>query len=130
MASLNAVIRRRATSAVRIVAEQARVRAAFVFGSHVEGKPDKYSDIDLAVFVEGAEKWDIFRRVEVAGGVRDKVGNDLELHFFAAADLKAAEPASFARYVIRHGVRIKETPAYGTKERAARPGKRQPAAGR
>jgi len=92
--------------ALDVLKGHAGVVGAFVFGSHVEGQPDEYSDIDLAVFVEGAEEWDIWRRAETAVLVQREVGHHIELHFFPATALEHSEPASFATYVKKHGVRV------------------------
>jgi predicted nucleotidyltransferase len=56
-----------------------QVRAGYVFGSHVDGTPDAYSDIDLAVFVEGLEAWDIFQRADMTALVQGEVGDNIEL---------------------------------------------------
>ncbi len=109
MAVINSVIQRRAAQAVRVLAPHVKICAAYVFGSHVDGTPDAYSDIDLAVFVEDMEAWDIFRRADVTAHVQGKVGDDLELHYFAAQALVSPDPASFAAHVLSHGLPIKDT---------------------
>ncbi len=106
MAVIDDLILRRARAALEVIARQARVRAAFLFGSHVEGRADEFSDIDIAAFVEGAEQWDLTRHVEAAVEARKQVGYDIELHFFAAELLDEAPKASFAAYVQSHGVPI------------------------
>jgi HEPN domain-containing protein len=50
MALVNSVIEQRATQALRVLASHMKVRAGFLFGSHVDGMPDAYSDIDLHYF--------------------------------------------------------------------------------
>ena len=92
--------------ALRALTAHARIAGAFVFGSRVEGVADVYSDIDLAVFVEGAEQWDMSRRARTAARVQEEAGDDIELHFFPATALEHSEPASFATYVKEHGVRV------------------------
>ncbi|RLC46068.1 MAG: hypothetical protein DRH70_06275 [Candidatus Coatesbacteria bacterium] len=106
MAVIDDVILRRARAALSVIARQARVRAAFLFGSHVEGRADEFSDIDIAAFVEGAEQWNLTRRVRAAIEAQREIGDDIELHFFAAELLDNAPRASFAAYVQSHGVRI------------------------
>jgi hypothetical protein len=85
------------------------VRAGFLFGSHVDSMPDAYSDVDLAVFVESLESWDIFERADMTALVQREVGDDMELHYFPAHTLESCDPASFAAYVLRHGVPIDRT---------------------
>jgi predicted nucleotidyltransferase len=95
-----------AEKAAGILKRHAEVVGAFVFGSHVEGAPHEYSDIDLAVFVEGAEDWDFRRRAQVAVSVEREAGNNLELHIFSGTAFRKSEPASFATYVKKHGVKL------------------------
>jgi len=87
-----------------------KVRAAFLFGSHVDGRPDVYSDIDLAVFAEDIEAWNIFERADMTALVQREVGDDIELHYFPVHALESCDPASFAAYVLRRGVQIDGTP--------------------
>jgi predicted nucleotidyltransferase len=82
------------------------VAAAVLFGSQVEGSASEDSDIDLAVFIEGAERWDLRQRVRLSCRVQREAGDRVELHIFPAAALKHCEPASFAAYVLRHGVKV------------------------
>ena len=106
MAVLDAVIERRAREAVRVLSRQADIRAAYVFGSRVSGGAHPLSDIDIAAFVEGLEQWDLRRRARAAARVQKEAGDDVEVHFFRAEDLTDPPAASFAGYVLRHGVRI------------------------
>ena len=106
MAVIDDLILRRARAALSVIARRARVRAAFLFGSHVEGQADEFSDIDIAAFVEGAEQWDLTKRVRACVEAQREVGDDIELHFFAAELLENAHKASFAAYVQSHGVPI------------------------
>ena len=109
MALSNPVIEQRAVQALRVLALHMKVCAGYVFGSHVNGTPDAYSDVDLAVFVEGLEAWDIFQRSDLTALVQGEVGDDIELHYFPAQALESSEPASFAAYVLHHGVPVEGT---------------------
>ena len=109
MARIDPVIEQRAAQALRALAPHVKVRAAYVFGSHVDGTPDTYSDIDLAVFVEDVEAWNIFRRADITALVQREVGDDIELHYFPAQALEYADPASFTAHVLCHGLPIKGT---------------------
>jgi len=97
----------RARNAVKTLAECETVIGAYLFGSYVDGRADKWSDIDIGVFVEGAENWDLEKDVDASSKVQIKEGDDIELHFFPANQLKDAEPASFAKYIMKHGRPIK-----------------------
>lgn len=106
MAYISPVIKERAMHALQALAPHVKVCAAYVFGSHLDGTPDPYSDIDLAVFVEGIEGWDIFRRADMTALVQREAGDDIELHYFPVQALESVDPASFAAYVLRHGLQI------------------------
>jgi len=58
------------------------------------------------VFVDGTEDWDLFRFASVDVAVHDEAGLDVEVHYFRASAWPNPRPASFAAYVIRHGVPI------------------------
>jgi predicted nucleotidyltransferase len=109
MALSNPVIEQRMVQALQVVSRHMTVCAGYVFGSHVDGTPDAYSDIDLAVFVEGLEAWDIFQRADLTALVQGEVGDDFELHYFSAQALESPDPASFAAYVLHHGLLIERT---------------------
>jgi predicted nucleotidyltransferase len=109
MALVNPVIEQRATRALQVLARHMQVRAGYIFGSHVDGSPDASSDIDLAVFAEGIETWDIFERADMTALVQREVGDDIELHYFSAHALESCDPASFAAYVLRRGVQVDGT---------------------
>lgn len=104
MAVVNDLIQQRARRAVEVVAQQASVRAAYIFGSLAEGTADEFSDIDIAAFVEGAGQWDIQRRTRAAIEAQKQVGDDIEMHFFPASSYENPPRASFAQYILSHGV--------------------------
>ena len=103
MAVTDAVIEERARLAVRSLSRTAKVTMAYLFGSHIEGTADRYSDIDLGVFIEGLESWDLLKMARTSAQVQKEVGDDVEFHYFPARALSNPEPASFAAFVIRHG---------------------------
>jgi predicted nucleotidyltransferase len=106
MVALDVDIERRAMEAARALGRRGIVRAVYVFGSHVTGRADEWSDIDVAAFMEGIENWDFWQRTQVMAQVQMEVGHDIEPHLFPASALENAEPGSFAADIIKHGVRI------------------------
>ncbi|MGA2935907.1 MAG: nucleotidyltransferase domain-containing protein [Syntrophobacteraceae bacterium] len=103
MAVIDTVIEERARRAVSTLGRAAKVRRAYLFGSCIEGTADTYSDIDLAVFIEGLEEWDLAKMAKTSAAVQKEVGDDVELHYFPAAQLSNPQTASFAAFVISHG---------------------------
>lgn len=106
MGTVDTGVEDRALAAVKILARLGVVRAAYVFGSHVEGTADSWSDIDVAAFIDGLERWDIRRRATAMALVMEEAGADVEAHLFPASALANPAPASFAQYILRHGARI------------------------
>ena len=106
MADIDAVIVHRAQYAVELLSRYTTVAAAYLFGPWVEGRGDEGCDIDLAVFLEDIESWDLATREHTAALVQEKAGDDIALHFFSARSLHQPEPASLAAYVLTHGVAI------------------------
>lgn len=106
MAIIDAEIRRRALTAARALGREGLIRAAYVFGSQIDGRADRWSDIDVAAFIEGVESWDIWRRTAAIVRVQKEAGFDIEPHLFPANLLQTAEAGSFAADVLRHGIRI------------------------
>ncbi|MDP8240781.1 MAG: nucleotidyltransferase domain-containing protein [Candidatus Hatepunaea meridiana] len=103
------IVKERAQLAVLSLSEHVNITASFLFGSHVNGTNDKYSDIDVGAFVEDYNDLDLDEEVKISVQIQKKVGFDIELHFFNASDLTNAEPASFASYVIKNGIPLSIT---------------------
>jgi len=106
MAVLDAVTDQRVLDAIEWLSRRCRLRAAYLFGSRVDGTADSYSDIDIAAFIEGLENWDFQERVRVAVELQAEMGDDLELHFFPAEFLASPPRASFAEFILRRGIRL------------------------
>ena len=97
---------RKKGAAIQSLMRLGAVRAAYVFGSYVEGRADRWSDIDIAVFMEGVETWDIRRRARAMARVQKEAGLDVEAHLLPATTLDSPQPGSFAEYVLKHGICI------------------------
>ncbi|HUV65686.1 MAG TPA: nucleotidyltransferase domain-containing protein [Sedimentisphaerales bacterium] len=106
MAQIDITVEQQARAAVASLSRFAPVTAAYLFGSQVEGRADQWSDIDLAVFVEGLEAWDLYGRARIAAQVQSEAGDEVELHFFPAESLQRHHSASFAAWVLNHGVKL------------------------
>ncbi len=102
-------IKDKAFQAVSALRRFGAVRAAYLFGSQVEGTADEWSDIDVAVFMDGVENWDIQRRTQAMVLVMDEAGDDVEVHLFPASSLENPERGSFAEFILKHGVKIMDS---------------------
>jgi predicted nucleotidyltransferase len=106
MTSLDAVTTERMSVAMRALSRRARPVAAYLFGSRAEGRADQWSDYDLAVFIEGAEQWDLPGVARFCAGIQAEAGDDIELHIFPASDHDRPEKGSFAEYILRRGIPV------------------------
>lgn len=106
MDSLDAVSKNKMDIALQAISRHTRPVAAYLFGSHIDGTADQWSDYDLAVFVEGTENWSMTSLARLCATIQKEAGDDIELHFFPADQAFAPEPASFAAFVIKHGIRL------------------------
>ena len=106
MGTIDTALESRARAAIEVLSGLGVVRAAYLFGSHVEGTPDAWSDIDVGVFMEGVEHWDIHQRATAMALVMEKVGDDVEAHLFPVSALDNPPRGSFAEYILRRGTRI------------------------
>lgn len=106
MVALDTEVKRRAIEAAAALGRRGTVRAAYVFGSHVEGRADQWSDIDIAAFMDDVESWDLGRRTRILTDLQKEVGYDVEAHLFPSSCLNNAESDSFAAYVLEHGVPV------------------------
>jgi predicted nucleotidyltransferase len=104
MAEVDALIEEKARRAVRALGRSGRVRAAYLFGSQVQTTADRDSDIDVAVFIDGAETWDFWRLARECEAARRHAGIDVELHVFPASSYDRPPRASFAQYILQHGL--------------------------
>ncbi|MCX5646090.1 MAG: nucleotidyltransferase domain-containing protein [Phycisphaerae bacterium] len=95
-----------ALAAAKTLARLGVVRAAYVFGSQVDGAADAWSDIDVAAFMEGIKHWDIRKRAEAMALVMEEAGSDVEAHLFPVSALENPAPGGFAEYILRYGTRI------------------------
>lgn len=92
--------------ALRLLSRQGFVRAAYLFGSQVEGTADEWSDIDVAVFMDGVESWDLPRHVHTMSRVMEATNDDVEVHLFPASSLENPGRGSFVENILNYGIRV------------------------
>jgi predicted nucleotidyltransferase len=106
MVGIDAVIENRARRALDVLGRSLKIVAAYVFGSQVDGTSDQWSDIDLAVFADGLENWDISTRAKAIATVQEEAGDDIEVHLFSTESLERCDPASFAGWILSCGIEL------------------------
>ena len=104
MVALDPDVKRRALATAHALAREAPLCAAYLFGSHAEGRAHQWSDIDVAVFIKGLESWDLSRKTRLIVQIQKEVGFDVEPHLFPASWHENPPRASFAQYILKHGV--------------------------
>jgi predicted nucleotidyltransferase len=104
MAVPDAGVNEKALTAIKTLSRLGTVRAAYLFGSRVNSRADEWSDIDIAVFMDGFETWDIQRATHAMVLVMEEAGDDVEVHFFPTSVLEHPGRGSFAEYVLQHGI--------------------------
>jgi len=108
MVTIGDDIREKALQTVRTLTRLGGVRAVYLFGSHVEGRANAWSDIDLAAFMTGIEDWDIEQRAKAMSLVMQEVGANVEAHLFPASVLEKPEKGSFAQDILKRGICVYE----------------------
>ena len=104
--TLSQSVRAQVQKAVDVLARRQKISAVYIFGSQVNGTANKWSDIDVAVFMDGIEKLDIRDRARLTASAQKEAGDELEVHFFRRESLEHPIPASFAQFVLTTGVRL------------------------
>lgn len=81
-----------------------------LFGSYARGEADKYSDIDLAIFIEGEPEIKYLEEETLLYKLRRSIDLRIEPHLFYFKDYHNHEPADFIGEVIRTGKIIYRKP--------------------
>jgi predicted nucleotidyltransferase len=91
---------------VGLIARRIPVLEAWLFGSYVEGEPDEYSDIDLAVFSPAVDHMGFMERVELEVAVEMEANAEVEVHLYPEAGLRNARPSNMFGHVRLTGRRV------------------------
>jgi predicted nucleotidyltransferase len=106
MDQISEIIKKKTDTALASISNLTGMERAFLFGSQVDGTADQWSDIDMAIFVEGAEGWDIHKRARLIARIQKEAGDDIDVHFIPAKALRKNDQSDFAVWVLTHGVEI------------------------
>ena len=80
-----------------------KIKSAYLFGSIVKGKNNKYSDIDLAIVSDSFTGCRYDDRVKLNPYIL-KINTSLEVHPFTTKEFKVDNP--FAKEIMENGERI------------------------
>ena len=95
-----------ARKAAKLLGNYVTLKAGFLFGSYVNGKPHKYSDIDLAFFSPSVNRMGLEEKISLISKVGQQVGSDVEIHLYSDRCLKDARPTNFYGYILKTGRKI------------------------
>lgn len=90
----------------KILGKLITLKAGYLFGSYVSGRPHKYSDIDLAFFSSNVNRMGIEKKISLISKVCEQLSSDVEIHLYSDRCLKDARPTNFYGYILKTGKRI------------------------
>jgi len=99
-------VKHRAGKVVKAVSTQVNIKAAYLFGSQLNGGRDEWSDTDIGLFISGYNDLEYENEFQLTHFIHRLLGFDIDLHFFDAEYLTNSTPTSFAGWVVRNGVRV------------------------
>lgn len=79
------------------------IKKVVLFGSQINGKADKFSDIDLAVISPDFKKKSFEELVTIFAKVSLLCDNAVEIHPYSLDDLKEARPTNFLGQILKTG---------------------------
>ena len=106
MAEIKPEIMKAVQDVITRLRERFVLDAVYIFGSHVTGTPDEYSDIDIAAFAEGVDKLSLPEKIDEIVTVQMKVKAPVEIHLYDSSRLKEARPTNIYGHIIETGSRV------------------------
>jgi predicted nucleotidyltransferase len=96
---------------VALLSKAVRVEAIVLYGSYVNGAPDEWSDIDIAVVSPDFEGVPMWRRQEIIASLTLDRDRRLAPIGYPSSEYHAPGRHSFLREIIRTGRVVYEAPA-------------------
>lgn len=96
-----------ANRTAKLLGKFVTLKAGYLFGSYANGKPHKFSDIDLAFFSYSVNRMSIEEKISLISKVSEQIGSNVEVHLYSDRCLKNARRTNFYGYILRTGKRIK-----------------------
>jgi uncharacterized protein len=85
-------------------------KARILFGSHASGRPDEWSDIDIAVISPQFDALFLLERYEQLGLANRDLHAPLDIVGFSPSQIAQCEPESFLAEILRTGVEVPVRP--------------------
>ncbi len=99
-------VRKIIADSINYLKKKIRISSAYVFGSYSAGTATPWSDIDLAVFSQDADKMNVEDKAKLATELRLRCHTEIELHLFSEKSLKEARPTNFCGYILSKGKKV------------------------
>ena len=99
----NKKIKRIVKKYVLILKQIIKPQLIVLYGSYNNGKPNKYSDVDLAVFMKKKQVKNYLETEKVLYKLSGQIDSRLEPNLFFIEDVNKKEPASFVNEILRVG---------------------------
>ena len=81
--------------------------AVYLFGSYLEGKTHKWSDVDLAVYTDAVVGLKMQECARLWSRLQIAVGDwPIELHLYPTSELENPDPRTFPGWVALNGKRV------------------------
>ena len=93
--------------AIKDIGAEISFNAVYLFGSYLDGKPHKWSDVDLAVYTDAIVGLTDRERARLWSRLQIAVGDwPIELHLYETSELENPDPRTFPGWVALNGKRV------------------------
>jgi predicted nucleotidyltransferase len=88
---------------VSILKQIVKPQLIVLYGSYINGKPTKLSDVDLAVFLKKEQVTDYLETEKSLYKLSGQIDSRLEPNLFFVEDINKSEPSSFVAEILKTG---------------------------
>lgn len=91
-------------SYIKLLSKDIKIEKVILFGSYANGKPDKWSDIDLAIFSSDFKKRNHLENLQLLALKTLEIDYAIEALPYTPEEYENADPRSFLAEIKRTGV--------------------------
>lgn len=96
-------IKKRVLFYLNSIAKKVPIKQAVLFGSYAQGRPGKYSDIDLAIFSPKFSDRTHLKDVKFLWTEAAKIDSQIEPLPFSTSEMRHVDPRSFLGEILKTG---------------------------
>lgn len=104
MVNRDPVLREKIIKVITFLKDKIELTDVILFGSYAYGKPNKLSDIDLAVISPDFDQMSLESKAALFAEVKTKCDIDVEIHPFGIKDLEKARKTNFLGEIKNRGL--------------------------